>query len=56
MISNIGDERNLFLKLESKLGFYHVVLTTRKTSPEKLTLTIVEKQQLPDIKQTDSKK
>ena len=52
---NIGDKRNLFLKLKSKLGFYHVVLTTPKTSPEKLTLTVVERQQLPDIEKTDSK-
>ena len=52
---NIGDNRNLFLKLKSKLGVYHVVLTTPKTSPEKLTLTAVEIQQLPDIEKTDSK-
>ena len=48
---NIADNRNLFLKLKSKLGFYHVVLTTPRTSPEKLTLTVVEKQQLPDIEE-----
>ena len=52
---NIGDNRNLFLKLKSKLGLYHVVLTTPKTSPEKLTLTGVKKQQLPDIEKTHSK-
>ena len=52
---NIGDNRNLFLKLKSKLGFYHVVLSTPKTSPEKLTLTVVEVQQLPDVEKTDSK-
>ena len=52
---NIGDNRNLFLKLKSKLRLYHVVLTTPKTSPEKLTLTVVEMQQLPDIEKTDSK-
>ena len=52
---NIGDNRNLFLKLKSKFGLYHVVLTTPKTSPEKLTLTVVEMQQLPDIEKTDSK-
>ena len=52
---NIGDNRNLFLKLKSKLGLYLVVLTTPNTSPEKLTLTIVEMQQLPDIEKTDSK-
>ena len=52
---NIGDNRNLFLKLKSKLGLYHVLLTTPKTSPEKLTLTVVEMQQLLDIQKTDSK-
>ena len=52
---NIGDNRNLFLKLKSKLGLYHVVLTTPKTSPEKLTLTVFETQQLLDIEKVDSK-
>ena len=52
---NIGDKRNLFLKLKLKLGLYHVVLTTPKPSPEKLTLTVVEMQQLPDLEKTDSK-
>ena len=52
----IGDNRNLFLKLKLKLGLYDVVLTTPKTSPKKLTLTVVETQQLPDIEKTDSKK
>ena len=52
---NIGDNRNLFLKLKSKLGLYHVVLTTPKTSPEKLTLTVVEMQQLQEIEKIDSK-
>ena len=37
------------------MGLYHVVLTTPKTSREKLTLTVVEMQQLPDIEKTDSK-
>ena len=32
---NIGENRNLFLKLKLKLGLYHVVLRTPKTSPEK---------------------
>ena len=52
---NIGDKRNLFLRLKSKHGLYHVVLTTPKTSPEKHTLTVVEMQQLPDIEKTASK-
>ena len=38
------------------MGLYHVVLTTPKASPGKLTLTVVEMQQLPDIEKTDSKK
>ena len=45
---NIGDNRNLFLKLKSNLGLNHVVLTTPKAS-------VVEMQQLPDNEKTDSK-
>ena len=52
---NIGDNKNLFLKLKSKMGLYHAVLTTPKTSPEKLTMTVVEMKQLPDIEKTDSR-
>ena len=52
---NIGENRNIFLKLISLLELYRVVLTTPKASPEKLTLTVVEMQQLPDIEKTDSK-
>ena len=52
---NIGENRNLFPKLKSKLGLYHVVLTTPKTSSEKITLTQVEMQQLPEIEKVDSK-
>ena len=55
MIWNIGENRNLFLKLKSKLGLYHVVPTTPKTSPEKITYTLVEMQQLPEIEKVDSK-
>ena len=51
---NIGDNRNLFLQLKAKLGLYHVELKG-KDSPEKLTLTLVEFQQLPDIEKTDSR-
>ena len=54
MSSNIGDNRNLFLKLKSKCGLYHVLLTNPKTSPEKRSLTVVEMQQLPDIEKIDS--
>ena len=52
---NIGDKRNPFLKLKSKLGLYHVVRTTPKISPEKLTLTVIEMQQFPHIEKTDAK-
>ena len=52
---NIAENRNLFLKLKSNLGLYHVVLTTPETSPEKITLTLVEKQWLPEIEKVDSK-
>ena len=52
---NIGENRNLFLKLKSKSGPYHVVLTTPKTSPEKIAVTSVEKQQLPGIEEVDCK-
>ena len=55
MIWNFGDNRKLFLKLKSKLRLYHFVLTIPKTSPEKLELTLVEKQLLPDIEETDFK-
>ena len=51
---NIGYNRNLFLKLKTKLGLYHVELKS-KDSPEKITLNLVETQQLPDIEEVDSK-
>ena len=51
---NIGDNRNLCLKLKTKLGLYQVELTS-KDSPEKITLTLVETLQLPDIEEADSK-
>ena len=52
---NIGENRNFFLKLKTKLGLYDVVLTTPKTTPKKLTLILVGMQQLPDTEKTDSK-
>ena len=51
---NIGDNRNLFLKPKPNLGLYHVELRS-KNSPEKITLTLVETQQLPDIEKSDSR-
>ena len=38
---NIGDNRNLFLKLKTKMGLYHAELKS-KDSPGKITLTMVE--------------
>ena len=52
---SIGDIRNLFLMLKSQLRLYHVVITTAKTSPGKLTLTLVEMQYLLYIEETDSR-
>ena len=52
---NIGENRILFLKMKSALGLHQVVLTTSKTSPEKITLTLVEMQQLPETEKVDSK-
>ena len=42
-------------EIEIKIGTCHVVLTTPKTSPEKITLTLVEMQQLPEIENVDFK-
>ena len=50
---NIWENRNLFLRLKTKLGLYHVVLTTPKSSPTKITLTIAELQQLPELEQCE---
>ena len=55
MIWKIGKNRNLFLKLKSKLGLYHIVLTTPKTFPKKFTSSLVEMQQLPEVEKLDSK-
>ena len=52
---NIGENRNFFLKLKTRLGLYHVELRKPKDAPEKITLTLVETQQLPDIEKVDSK-
>ena len=51
---SIGDNRNLFLMLKARLGLYLVELKS-KDSPEKITLTLVETQQLPDLEKADSK-
>ena len=51
---NTGDNRNLFLKLKTKLGLYHVELKS-KDSPERITLSLVETQHLPDNENSDSR-
>ena len=51
---NIGDNRNLCLKLETKLRLYHVELKS-KVSAGKITLTLVETQQVPDVEEVDSR-
>ena len=48
---NIRENRNLFLRLKTKLGFYHVVLTTPKSFLTKIALTIAELQQVPELEQ-----
>ena len=53
---NIGDNRNLFFKLKTQFGLYHVELRSKpKDSPEKFTLTRVETKQVPDIEKIDAK-
>ena len=54
MSCNNGDNRNLFLKLKTKYGLYHVELRSND-SPENKTLILVETQQLPDFEKADSK-
>ena len=44
-------KRNVFLRLKTKLGLYHVVLTTSESSYTKIALTIVEMHQLPELEQ-----
>ena len=54
MSVNIGDNRELFLNLEIKFGLCFVVLTKPRNSPERITSTLLEMQQLSDIEETDS--
>ena len=51
---NIGDNRNLLLQLQSKMGIHQIVLKTPKSCPEKLTLVAVGMQQTPDNEKTES--
>ena len=52
---NIGGDRIDILKLKTKLGQNHIVLTVPKTSPKKHTLA-VEMQQKPANGKIDSEK
>ena len=54
MCWKIGENRNLFRKLKTKMGLSHVILTTPETFPEKPTLTAIEMPNLRDIEKTDS--
>ena len=51
---NNGDNGDLFLNLKTNLGMYHVEFRS-KDSPGKITLTLLDTQQMPDIKKVDSK-
>ena len=51
---NIGDNRNVFLKLRTKFGLYHVLLTSSEQTPKKVNVAIVEMQQLPEVGKFDS--
>lgn len=52
---NIGENRNLCLSLRTKLGLHHVMLSSSK-GPKKINLTVVEMQQLPEVKKNASEK
>ena len=53
---NIGDNRNLFLRLKAKLGLYHVELRSKpKDTPGKITLNLIETKQMPDFEKVDAK-
>ena len=51
---NIGEKRNLFRRLKTKMGLSHVILTTPESSAKKPTLTAIEMRNLRDIEKTDS--
>ena len=52
---NIGENRNLFLQLKSKLGLYHVVPTTPETSPKKVLYILLKCNSCLKLKKVDSK-
>ena len=48
---NIGFSRNLVLKLQNKLGLFHIVLQGKS---QKLSLTVLESQSLPKLRDLDT--
>ena len=48
---NIGFSRNLVLKLQNKLGLFHIVLQVKS---QKLSLTVLESQNLPKLQDLDT--
>ena len=48
---NIGFSRNLVLKLQKKLGLFHIVLQEKS---QKLLLTVLEPQNLPKLQDLDT--
>ena len=50
MSLNIGFSRNLILRLQNKLGLFHIVLEEKS---QKISLTIIESQNLPNLQNLD---
>ena len=48
---NIGFSRNLVLKLQNKLGLFHIVLQEKS---KKFSLTVLESQNLPKLQDLDT--
>ena len=48
---NIGFSRNLVLKLQNKLGLFHIVL---QEESQKFSLTVLESQNLPKLQDLDT--
>ena len=48
---NIGFSRNLVLKLQNKLGLFHIVLQEKS---QKFSLTVLESQNLPKLQNLDT--
>ena len=51
MSLNIGFSRNLVLKLQNKLGIFHIVLQEKS---QKFSLTVLESQNLPKLQDLDT--